>query len=233
MNSTPFEQLAHLDRLVHDPARSASEQPSLTPEDLDRIRFVTRNFQRLQGFRRTALMGLGYLTLGFLGVPSQPLLWLLLTAGAYLHVLASRDVLARFGEVESKPTMRNDLILLVSLLVLAFAFEELAKRGLYPRDLHAYALAALFFLVHFFWLFGGPRRYVRHYLVLGALFLVAALPGRPLATFLLGLDRHRQGLVLFGLASILAGLLDHQLLVRSLGQAPVFSEEATALEIES
>jgi len=210
----------------------------MNPEDLARIRFVARNFRSLQGLERMVPVGLVILGVGLLGPNASPFfLWLVLLAfGTFLLMRRSRRYyLARFGEVESQPRRLGDTLLSLAPMLLVIALDELGKRGLYPRDLTVYPLFGLLFLWCFFSLSGQPftRPYGRHYLGLGALFLGLAVvtPARSLVALLPGLYRPDFGYILGGLAWILAGLLDHQLLVRSLGQVTAsFSDAADAAD---
>jgi hypothetical protein len=205
----------------------------MNTEDLDLIRFVTRNFRRLQGLQMVSA-GLLVLAFGVWEATAAPLfLWPALIVGVLLWRRAHRYYLARFGEVEPQPRRNRDAILAFVLFLLMIASDALGKRGLYPQDLLVYAFLGLLFLWLLLSFSGGARRYEVHYLVFGVLFLGLALPARPLAALLPGLYRPGFDSILGGLAFILAGLLDHQLLVRSLGQAPEFSEEAAVQEIES
>jgi hypothetical protein len=79
----------------------------MAPRDLDRIRFVTRYFNELQGLRETVPVGLQTLGLGVMFF--FPSLW---TIGLWIVLLAGSVVLRQgagayyrrlFGEVESQP----------------------------------------------------------------------------------------------------------------------------------
>ncbi len=191
----------------------------MSPQDFDRIRFLTRHFRQLQGLRWMVPGGLLFLSLGLgpMFAPDQPALLLAVLAGAVFLSLRSRDFYReRFGEVEPRPLKIGERPLEWVPVLAVMGIEELGKRGLYPVSLCLYASAGLLFVFTFFWGIGEGRRHQSHYLVLGALFLFLALAGSAVAAFLPGMTRPGVDLILCGCAMILAGLLDHQFLVQTL-----------------
>lgn len=87
-------------------------------EDLDRIRFVTRHFRELQGFRRLVPAGLILLSLAGLSLPGGWLLPAALFAGACVLLLgAGRYYRSQFGETEeflTEPVAEVSSILLTA-----------------------------------------------------------------------------------------------------------------------
>jgi hypothetical protein len=212
------------------------EEPAMNPEDLDRILFITRRFQQLQGLRWMVPVGLVTLSVG-LGsafLPSYPALLLAVLAGAIFLSLRSRAYyLERFGKVEPRHLPMREQIVIGAAVLAVYGLEPLTKRGLYPLELILYAGLAMLFLVPGFGVLGEAQRDQTHYLLLGALFLLLALPSRAVQALFPWRARTGVDFMLCGTALILAGLLDHRFLVRNLEGLGASLSAGTPQEIES
>jgi hypothetical protein len=197
----------------------------MNPEDLDRIRFVTRHFGDLKGLQSTVPVGLIMLSIGLNGLGLDLLSWISMavTCGAMgLMFLSRRYYRARFGEVESQSVGPSRAWRRVALAVGVFGAVFLAL-GPLRRDRVFYILYGTLLL--FTWIWRGSRLAQGYYLVLGGLLLGLALPGAVLPPV-----RNPRGMTftLCGAAMILAGLLDHWLLVRTLKRVEGSEPEACA-----
>lgn len=222
--------------------------------DSDRIRFVTRHFADLQvGLRFWVPMGLVYLGTGLgtyadssggLVTHSHPVflrqLGMVLVVGGFLAMLFSgRYLRRRFGKVERAPeSFGGRKLLLAFLAVFAFVlltFTDLFgnSHGVLASPVRLQYLSCGLILLSS-WISMEHRLVQGYHLVLGALLLGLAAPGElPFqilpASLLLhpGTDR-----ILSGSAMIVAGLLDHWQLVRTLQPLPEPDEEAEASALE-
>ncbi|AKQ64802.1 hypothetical protein A176_001714 [Myxococcus hansupus] len=221
-------------------------------ERLQRIQFVTRYYDWLQGLR---FLPFGVLMLGFA-------LWLTLlppsggtpaAAGAIalvagmvatlvLYPLAGAYYQRRFGEVRPSPAMKQTRLRLTLGfsavgLVLAFGLIALGLRGATPGFPVGGALAVSATALLAYWAAIG--RFVPHYPpTAGAMFLVAALHAlgfNPLCGWMHAGDAAsavRCDLVTFnaawGVAILVLGILDHRLLVRALSPADTSTAELEA-----
>ncbi len=208
----------------------------MEPEPLDRIRFVTRHFGELQGLWVLVPMGLIFLGGGLVTFFDSFALFLLdvpvFAAALFLLSRAKPYYRTRFGEVEhqgASPPARFYLEALVPALGVGFVFF-LAVTGSQPFRRMQYVLFGSF--LFFRWL-GMEHRLSQGYnLVLGLLLLALAVPDGPA-----GVAPVHEGMsqILCGLSWILAGLLDHRQLVRTLGRlaaSPLEHEDASPAEEE-
>jgi len=204
----------------------------LSPQDLDRIRFVTRHFHDLQGLRSKVPMGLLCLVLGLLSlanehvyVPSPGLALLalaLLVAGAgaswWMARWARSYYTSRFGEVERRevnplgPWGRRGAVVLALTLVL-FLFTLPSPEAL----TRAYCLIGGAWACGL-WVRRGSRLCQAHYLGFGVLALGLAAPVRALDSLVLLLSKNVGLFLAVGCFLVVTGLLDHLVLVRTLRQ---------------
>lgn len=200
--------------------------------DLDRIGFVTRHFHDLKGLQMLVPLGMMYLMQGltplFDRLPAAVgfAVMAINFAGAMLLMFASKRYYRRLlGEVE----VRDKTVLASFLPMLALAAAVL---------LYLYAGGSLSLLRAICVIYGSCllgywcarefRWSQSYHLVLGGLLLAVALFGLhgPVAV---------QNEVVYGLSGtswILAGLLDHRQLVRTLGQLPPPDLDEAAAEVE-
>jgi hypothetical protein len=194
--------------------------------DLDRIRFVTRHFQDLQGLRD--LVPLGMMSLGqalasplfyFPGPTAVRLalgLSFLLAAGLGGTFLTSRSrayYRRLFGEVEVGrwENLRKSLW---GLVPAALALLYLLVTG--SLSVPRVQCAGFGSVLLYRWLAMECRRSQIHHLLLGGLLTLLAVLGP-------GIYPAAEDVVAYGASGaswIVAGLLDHRLLVRTLGQLP-------------
>lgn len=199
-------------------------------QDLDRIGFVTRHFQDLQGLKVLVPVGMMILFQGlspFFDHLPAGLGWVCLVAidgGALLLILGSRRYYRTLlGEVEARPTTTLGAWLPAALLAAGVLSYLLAVHSLsIPRlqcVLYGSPLLGM-------WLYRGKRWSQSYHLLLGGLLLGVAVlgPGDSYAA------QREIAYTLSGASWILAGLLDHRQLVRILGQLPppAFEPEAAA-----
>jgi len=200
--------------------------------DLDRIGFVTRHFGDLQGLRLLVPMGMLYAAQGLTPLLDPlPRGWAILAlainfAGAMLLMVRAKRYYQRLlGKVE----VRHETFLLPWLpaLVLAAAvLFYLSASG---------SLSLLRFVCVLYgsgllgaWLARECRWSQSYHLLLGGLLMAVALCG-------LHGSGEAQREVVYGVAGaswILAGLLDHRQLVRTLGQLPPPDLDEAAAEVE-
>ncbi len=221
-------------------------------ERLQRIQFVTRYYDWLQGLR---FLPFGVLMVGFAlwlamlpprgGSPSTAGIIALaagVTATLVLSPLAGRYYQRRFGEARPSPATKQTRLQLTLVfsavgLVLAFGMIALGLRGPTPGFPVSGALAVSAAALVAYWATIG--RVVPHYPpVAGAMFLVAVLNGlglNPLCGWLHAGDAAsavRCDLVTFnavwGVAIMVLGILDHRLLVHTLSAAPTDAAELGA-----
>jgi hypothetical protein len=194
--------------------------------DLDRIRFVTRHFGDLQGLRTLVPMGTIWFSQGLaralpdLPVPGvvQTILWSSLVGGGFvvavLLIFRSpayyRNLL---GEVQVRRETKLSMWLPTMVLAIAVLLYLLATHSLsLPRvqcGLFGSALPA-------YWFSRECRWSQSYHLLLGGLLIALAVLGP-------GVYPAAQDAVASGVAGaswLIAGLLDHQQLVRALGHLP-------------
>ncbi len=194
----------------------------MTTHDLDRIRFVTRHFTELQGLRWLVPWGVFLLVGGFrriLPIYYSGPVFLLSFIGMFCFLTSGKDSLhsyyrLRFGEVEkpttafkwqSSPWFYLALILWMGIaFFLHFVFGPCGNAWI-PYVIEGLALLGV-------WTWRGHRSSQSHYLMLAALFFGLAAPA---SRSVLGENGVND--LLFGTALIVAGLLDHRQLVRTLG----------------
>ena len=252
----------------------------MNPNDLDRIRFVTRNFERLQG-PRWVLLGLLMLELAIIsaifhrtpGPGSKAWLYGYLASCAgflLLGFLAKLYYAKRFGEVERQteygaarrwqPVRAHDQLtvfspagfvpripsppfwsgipgrqwLKIALGLAAYALVSVLYMKVVMEGSPA-ALARMEYLIMgsgyaAYWIWHGSRSYQAHYLVIGGLLAVLAAPGSYSGLLLPNLAGPGIERGLFGVSLIVAGLLDHRLLARTLKRPAVEPLAAAALQ---
>jgi hypothetical protein len=210
----------------------------LSPQDLDRIRFVTRHFHGLQGLRRSVPMGLIYLVLvpatlvsrGAFSAGAAMLLLGLLAAGAsaswWMARWAKGYYSGQCGEVERQamdplsPWTRNAVAV---LLVLLFVSVVVLTDGTPPSPHSQEAVTRIYCLAGGvlalrLWVLRGSRLCQAHYLVFGLLSLGLAAPVHALDALVLLLSGRMGFLLAVGCFLVVTGLLDHRVLVRTLRQ---------------
>jgi len=221
-------------------------------ERLQRIQFVTRYYDWLQGLR---FLPFGVLMAGFaLWLALLPLeggtpatlgaiaLGVGLVATLGLYPLVGGYYQRRFGEVRSSQAMKQTrlrltLLFAVAGMALAFGLVALGLRGVGPGFSMSWALAISAAALVAYWAAIG--RFVPHYPpIAGAMLLVAllhALGLNPLCDWLHVGDAAstvRCDLVTFhaawGVALMVLALLDHRLLVRTLSPASADAAELGA-----
>jgi hypothetical protein len=201
-------------------------------QDLDRIRFITRYFLALQGFRETVPMGLTFLGTGgsilLLGVegPLGYVLaifsWIAGFGGAVLLRHRSPSYYREtVGEVErpraSSKSKLFYLWIVPGVLLLCAVFWITWTLGNYgPRFLCV--VCGVLHLVTWIWRERRPSQ--AHYLLFGVFFLGLASV-RPLLAFFEMTTQWALAQVVFGASSVAAGFLDHRFLVREMGQMAV------------
>ena len=211
-------------------------------KDLDRIRLVTRNFGALQGFRIMVPVGMLLVAQGIDNghASSSPLPYIsmaIMIGAICLMLLTPRYYRARFGEVETRPLSSSRRIVAVALLVLASVLLLVLVPILGFR--HQGLLPSLITLLSSTWLWRGFRLFLgtallvtgisrgparRHHLVLGGVLLGLSIPPAVLPP-----EEYMRVTTLFcGVAMILAGVLDHWLLVRTLKPVEEAESEAYA-----
>jgi len=212
----------------------------LSPQDLDRIRFVTRHFHDLQGLQSRVPMGILYLALGLVflassnvyvfsaGIALLDLLLVVAGAGAswWMARWARSYYTSHFGEVERREAnplspwgRRGVAVLALTLLVFLFV---LAK---YPPPIlrSQVAIIRAYCLIGGAWTFGlwvqrGSRLCQAHYLMLGILAVGLAAPVHALDPLVLLLSGRVGFFLAVGAFLVVTGLLDHRVLVRTLWQ---------------
>jgi hypothetical protein len=215
----------------------------MKPRDLDRIGFVTRHFTELQGLRARVPLGLMMASGGLFGVSPRLILllpYLGILAGAVFLVFRLKSYYRdTFGEVERParrpvnrweefwylgvPIAAGGVLLLVTFLAGDSTHDSLMR------------LRCVVYSVGFFaiWFQREHRLSDGHYLVPGLVFLGLAAPGKSSAFLFPALVNSSMAQILCGAALILAGLLDHRQLVRSLGPAGAPAPElAGAAQVE-
>ncbi len=191
----------------------------MTTQDLDHIRFVTRHFNALQGLRRTVPLGLLFLVQGIATGTRSPYLlifggivvmglFLLPIKNYYKTLLGEVEQPLEHPEAWSSPWFYLAMALLLGgILVFTLGGYSFIQSG--------YALFSMAFLAT--WIRRRCRLSQAHYLVFGGLLLgLAVLAGSFASVPPTSADT---GMVfsLAGAACIVAGLLDHWQLVRTLG----------------
>lgn len=215
--------------------RSAREEV----QDLERVRYVTANYERLQGLKVAplglmllALAPLTLLRFDALGIAperQEAFLAVLLFFGGMVGIMVATGVglvvghryERLYGKARRRPLRRRTIVLVVVGIV-AFEIGYLAYVTLQPPVYPLYLLLGLAGIV-FWW---PERRFRAHYLLVAAAFVVAGLlsalgvlPGSYVAQF--GLL-----LALAGFSCLLVSVLDHRLLVKTMKPLP---EDADAI----
>jgi hypothetical protein len=188
----------------------------MEPKDLNRIRFVTRNLNELRGLLN-AVYGMLLVAIGcayeLLGRPRGGVLYLpLLLALWGFERRAKSYYRTRFGEVEPRRNRTSAWNTNLWVAAALFPASWTPDVPTFDSTLYIYTLAVLGFLCKWAKL-GAPRSGI-HYPVLGALLFGLAAWSAPAGGGL------ASAWILCGSAWVLAGLLDHRLLVRTLPPLP-------------
>jgi len=185
----------------------------MADQNLDRIRYVTSHFHHLQGLRWKVPLCLYLIdcqwdgSLSIWGVYSNwfvyPVYWALRLSPFILAIASPLYYRRRFGLVYRKAKAARYLPFLIGILVVAFTALDFFSDFLFVRLVYL-SVGGTF--VGTWWRRGRPRLQ-EHYAVLGVLLLGASM-----------LDRSWDFNIfrIVGTALILAGLLDHWQLLRTL-----------------
>ena len=207
-----------------------------TAEDLERVRFVTRNFGRLQGLRGKIPLGLALLLCGvgeILPYPFGYKLALALLPGPFLiQFLAKRYYLRRFGQVEGpdvKSRIGRKMRLAAAAALLGWIFGHMFAHVSPLRDPRTFYVgcgAALIWL----WTEMGRGPSLLYYPILASLALAVGAPSRTFGYLLPPMGRLGPCCIFVGFTLLLAGLLDHRQLVRAVAR---FARPAEELDHET
>jgi hypothetical protein len=202
----------------------------MNPQDLDRIRFVTRHFYDLQGLQRV-LLGLLCLVVGLatpspIGLALIALLWL---PAIRLSRRARAYYRSELGEVERQavnplsPRGQRVVVVLALALVaawlaLAFYLQDHVIQHPAPSPV---VIGRFGFLIPGavsigIWRWRGSCRWQAHYLVFGLLCLGLAAPIEALRPIQLIVSRREGVWLLLGAFQLVTGLFDHLVLVRTM-----------------
>jgi len=220
----------------------------MNPQDLVRIRFVTRHFYDLQGLQRV-LLGLLCLVFG-LATPSPiglaliavfgiPAIWLSRRARSYYS--------SEFGEVErqavnplspcgQRVVVALALALVAAWLALAFYLQNHVIQSPAPSPVVIGRCGLLIpgAVSIGIWWRRGSCRWQAHYLVFGLLCLSLAAPVDALRPIQLMVSRREGVWLLLGAFHLVTGLFDHLVLVRTMTRlAAVHGPLAGAARAES
>ncbi len=203
-------------------------------QDLKRIRYVTENYERLQGLRAVAMgivlvlfgggLSVSFL-MGFVGSRTfQTFLWgVCVLATLLLPIWAESYYGRRFGRVRSRWTGLSRYDVMGMLLVLAFAWGLLAAIEFYgegmERFMSSVAPGAYFggLIVYAWW---PKRSSLTAYWPILAVLVVGAGPLLSLAGQISGWQLILPMIAVLGIASIVGGFLDHLLLTRTMKSLP-------------
>ena len=212
--------------------------------DFDRIRFVTRHFGDLQfGLRFLVPLGLILLLSGLVSYFDSAILLVLELAvcgGAVFFVMFRSKLYfqARFGEVEQLPApvsaeVKTMLALGLALIIVTFLFVGSIYGISDPTVRLQYLLYGSMFLTR--WISMEHRLAQGYHLVFGALLLGLATSGAFPALVLPAwvLSHHGIAPILSGSAMVLAGLLDHRQLVRTLKPLEALAEGSETIAVEA
>lgn len=213
-------------------------------QDFDRIRFVTRHFGDLKvGLRFLVPMGLIFLFEGLVSYFDSAILYLLGLAvwgGAVFFMMfrSERYFQARFGEVEqlSAPVsaeIKTMLGLGLVFIIVTFLFVSSIYGISDPTVRFQYLFTGSMLLTR--WISMEHRLAQAYHLVLGASLLGLATRGAFPALVLPAwvLSHHGIAPILGGSAMVLAGLLDHRQLVRTLKPLEALAEGSEAIAVEA
>jgi hypothetical protein len=206
---------------------------STTAEHLDHIRFVTRNFSRLQGLRSTKLTwALMFLTWGAGDlVPPSPwgvALLLAVLAGMYGGAILLRRRMnpfyRRLGQVE--PPVTNYLAVpwprkIAAIALVGWYVRMLAYHPHDPRCLYVGVGGVLIWL----WFDMGRSPSLLYYPALGSLVLAVGAPSRTFGYLLPAMGNAGLANVFLGFVLVIVAVLDHRQLVVTLARFPMPAEE--------
>jgi hypothetical protein len=191
-------------------------------ERLEKIRFVTANFNHLKGLN-LAIIGLFTAGAGIWTNSRQgdlSLFFVLLIVLVPLKLLVDRYYHKSFGRVSANPKdRRREVVISITAGLLGLAAFVLDTSGVLKVS-----AVGLFFAFAFLFEYLGanrtyPGRYLSHYLVFAAVSaLISLLPLAGWDSFwsTLGFSSHIPGVMTaIGLIMIAAGLFDHGFLARS------------------
>ncbi len=194
--------------------------------DLERVRYVTENYEQLQGLRNVPI-GLMVLLSGVLLTSSIPsfgpvigeaffyLLFIVLIATVLLYFVIGNYYEHRFGWVQTFSLNRKQAIAVAILMVVLVVVGSINLAFQPP--------------IHMIWLVWGlsvmavhwrERRFRMHYVVIGALVVgVSFLPLLGITS--VSLPYEAGGLLVFlGIFYVMGGTFDHLLLVRTMKHLP-------------
>jgi hypothetical protein len=213
----------------------------MTRRELDRIRFVTRSFKSLQGlnyiFPFFQILGLGciYLAPRWYIQIGVVLVALFVPGNLFLPKHLPRYYRERFGEVEPWPADHSQSDYLMMLLLTLVALLLLSVSKPFMDGPIFYVSVGWFMVLHWLWLGHHPSQGYKA--VLGVLLLGLAPASAflsPVANTAWRIQEARMGLAqaVSGGVYILSCLLDHRLLVVTMGPRDV-SHEAAASSSET
>lgn len=187
---------------------------AMEQDDLDRIRFITRHFHELKGLKEKVPFGLLLLGTGIGQSLSLKPGLLLLGAVLWLERRADLYYSCRFGRVERQPKRSTLGIVtrVLALLILVFLLLPIGARVFGDGGVLCLFVGSLLSVG---WFRSGCQPSRAHDIALGALLLDLAVHG-----IHFGISTPATPSIVnylaCGTSLILAGLLDHRLLVRSL-----------------
>lgn len=198
--------------------------------DLERIRFLTRNFRLLQGLRIKVPMGLLLMAAGTANLGAIPLYVTILLASFALFrsPVAEAYYRRRFGEVE-----RPDRRFLTAtrpwalLAAVAFLYGNVAWLLTAPhnaRPVYVFCGVVLIWL----WLETGRSRNLHYYPLLGSIILAAGAPNATLGYLFPAMATFMAASISTGAVIVVIGLLDHRQLVVGMPQLPRTAEDHEA-----
>ena len=202
--------------------------------DLERIRYVTENYERLQGLRAVTT-GVVLVLFGIVlsaGLPMrftgfwtlQALLWgAVVLAMLLLPVWVRSYYERRFGQARSRWRGLSRYEVMGMLLVLAFVYGLLAANQFYGEGAEQFLSSVapgVYFgglLVYEWW---PKRSWLTAYWPVLAAVVAGSSPLLSLAAQISGWQLLLPMIAILGIASIIGGLLDHLLLVRTMKSLP-------------
>jgi hypothetical protein len=211
--------------------RPSPQAHAQTGLDLERVRFLTRNFKLLQGLRIKVPVGLFLVATGvaeLVGFRWQSIFLVpvfVLARSAMPAVYYRR----RFGEVERPDrrffTVTNPWALVAAVMFVLGSFEWLVTA---PSVRPIYVLCGVILI--WLWFEMGHCHYLYYYPLLGALVLAVAAPNATFGYLFPNMESLETAAIFTGTMVVLVGLLDHRQLVVGMQPLPQTAEddEATA-----
>jgi hypothetical protein len=198
--------------------------------DLERIRFLTRNFRLLQGLRIKVPMGLLLMAAGTANFGAFPLYatFLIATFAIFRSAMAEAFYRRRFGEVE-RPDRRFVTVTRPWALIAAvvFLYGNVAWLIAAPhnaRPVYVFCGVVLIWL----WLETGRSRYLYYYPLLGSLILAAGAPNATFGYLFPAMATFRAASIFAGAVIVVVGLLDHRQLAVGMPRLPRAAEDHEA-----